>query len=741
MSVTPILSSFNGGELSPRMGGRVDTAVYAIGLETCENFVPTVEGPIVKRPGFEYITDAPASASWLSTFKFSLTQEYVVLWSEGKLHFYTNGARIETSPGVPYEVTVPYTAAEAPLVSNQQSYDRLYLDHSAHPPAALTRDSAVTFSYATLALQNGPFADANINETITVQASAATGTGITLTASSAIFATGHIGSLFRLEAKDFSDIPAWDVGIDSIVSGTSKRRSDGKVYVAASSGRTGTVAPIHSSGTEWDGSGAGTDINAKGPYGVKWTYLHDRFGIVKINSIGGGGTTANVDVIRRLPDSTVTVPSFRWAHSLFSTAKGWPNVVKAAFGRLIHFKDFDVVGSVAGDYLNHATFTSSGLLTADLAFRRTIATEDPVLWAAGDRKLIAGTASRELAIGAINGALAVSGDNISAEPQSFYGSERVWPIQLGTSTFFVQRGGRKLREAQYEFAQDRYVAANPTVWARHITKGGMLQFAFQKEPEELLFAVRGDGQLLAHPHQPEQEIKGFGRIRHSDGQAQILSAVSVVGADGKTDELWALVQRGSVKSVERMAAWRDDGDAIEDAFFVDSGVTAMAAGGQTHFSGLTHLANMDVAVLAGGGVVPGITVAGDGTFDIPATSVPSTAYRITVGLSFTATAVTLRPEIKINGQTSQNRKQRLVKIALRVLDTVGIRVGAFGGILDNLIDRPADAPMDAPVPLFSGDSDKPVSGGWDRTGRATFVSSLPLPATIVAAMPKVDLEG
>lgn len=742
MIAWPLISSFNGGELSPRMAGRGDTAIYAIGLETCENFVATVEGPIVKRPGFEYIRPAAATASWVSTFKFSITQEYLIEWSEGKLRFFTNGGRIETSPGVPYEVTVPYSAAEAPYVSVQQSFDRLYMAHPNYPPAALTRTSATTFSYAALDLKNGPFADQNTDATATLIASAVAG-AITMAVANPIFVAGHVGELFRIEAKDFSDIPAWEAGIDGVLVGA-MRRSDGKVYTAATAGRTGTVQPTHTEGTEWDGSSVGQDVNTKpatGVYGVKWTYRHDRFGIVRITTIGGGGTTAGGDVLRTLPDSVLSVATSRWSHGLFSTAAGWPNVVKAASGRLIFFKNFDVVGSVAGDYLNHATFTSSGLITADLAFRRTIATEDPVLWVAGDRKLIAGTASRELAIGAINQALALSGDNISAEPQSFYGSERVWPVQLGSSTFFVQRGGRKLREAQYDFGRDRYVASNSTVWARHITKSGLIQCCYQKEPEELLFAVRADGQMIAHPHQPEQDIKGFARIRHSDGAGQILSAEVIVGTDGKTDELWALVLRGGARSIERMAKWRDDGDAIADAFFVDAGLTFMAAGGQTSFTGATHLAGKAVMVLAGGGVVPGITVAGDGSFTLPATAVPATAYRVTVGLGYTATAVTLRQEIKINGNTSQGKRQRLVKIVLRLLDTVGIRVGALNGKLDDLIDRPADAPMDAAVPLFTGDSGKAVSGSWDRNGQCVFTSSLPLPATIVAAMPKLDIAG
>lgn len=734
-----ILPSFNGGELSSRMMGRVDTAVYGVGLAKCENFVPTVEGPLVKRPGFEHVTAAAPSAAWLTSFRFNLTQDYAIEWSEGKLRFFVNGVRIETSPGVPYEVTVPYSAAEAPAVSAQQSYDRLYLDHPNHPPARLSRTGGATFVYEVLAFANGPFADSNTDQARTLTASATTGSGITLSASAAIFDDGRVGSVMRLEALDFSTIKAWDAGIDGVTVGM-VRRSDGKAYTAASAGRAGTIQPIHTSGSEWDGSAVGKDVNDKGPFGILWTYRHDKFGIVRITAVAGDGLSATADVVRTLPDSLTGVATWRWSHGAFSITAGWPGVVRAWQGRLIHIKQFDVLASVAGDYLNHAAFTASGLLTGDLAFRRTISTSDPVLWALGDRKLIVGTASSEIAIGAINAAQAVSGDNVEAVPQSFYGSAAVFPLQIGTAGVFVQRGGRKLRQAEYDFARDRYVAENMTVWSRNITGGGVVQLAFQKEPEELLFGVRRDGQMLVHPHSPEQEIKGFGRIVHSDGAGTVLSATTIASSDGLTDELWALVERDGVKSVERMARWRDDGDPIYSSFYVDAGTTAIAGIGQTHFSGATQLAGKAVAVLADGGVVPGITVDEAGSFDIPASAIPSDRpYIITVGLRYTATVVTLRPELRANNQTSQGGRQRVTKLVLRLIETVGIRVGALNGKLDELIDRPGSANMDEPVPLFTGDSTKSVSGSYDRNGQVTWVSDVPLPAIVAAAIPQIEV--
>ncbi|WP_339527906.1 hypothetical protein, partial [Pseudomonas sp. EL_65y_Pfl2_R96] len=132
----------------------------------------------------------------------------------------------------------------------------------------------------------------------------------------------------------------------------------------------------------------------------------------------------------------------------------------------------------------------------------------------------------------------------------------------------------------------------------------------------------------------------------------------------------------------------------------------------------------------------------EGSFDIPASVVPQDrAYTVTVGVRYTAAVVTLPPELKSQTGTSQGVRQRIVRLALRLIETAGLKIGVQGGKLDNLIDRPSAGYMDAPVPLFTGDTERPVSGGWDRSGRATFRSSEPLPAVIVAALPKIEVTG
>lgn len=517
------------------------------------------------------------------------------------------------------------------------------------------------------------------------------------------------------------------------------RRNESKVYQAESGGMTGTIPPTHEIGSEWDGSGE-KNYADNGPFGVKWKYLHDRFGIVRITAVALDGLSCTATVVRRLPNSLTSVGSYRWAHSVWSADAGYPQIVVHAFGRQIHIKGFDVCASVSGDLLNFQAYTSLGTVAADMAFRARLAVEDPPLWALGDRSLLCGTATRELAIGALNSQEAISGSNIDSKPQSFYGSEAVFPIQLGSETVFVERGGRRLRSAAYDFGSDRYLAADLTAAARHVTAPGVIQLAVQRLPNNLLHAVRSDGQIVTHPIN-KSEVKGFARLIPG-GAAQILSAVAVVGEDAKRDDLWVLVQRetpvGTRKEVWKQSNWRELGDNIAESFFVDAGVRVEAAADQATFTGLTHLAGQDVAVLAAGGVIAGQSVANDGTLTLPAELVPPFDYTLIVGLPYTAKAVTLRPYVQAPGGW-QGFLQRIAHAFVRLVETVGIKGGATGETLEDALDRPANAAMDAQIPAYTGDVKVQIASEPDRDTTVTLVSDAPLPATI--AMMSFQIES
>ena len=71
-----IQTSFNAGELSPTLDGRVDLAKYANGCAAMENFYPLVQGGARKRSGTRHVAEVKTSSSLtrLIPFEFGTTQ-------------------------------------------------------------------------------------------------------------------------------------------------------------------------------------------------------------------------------------------------------------------------------------------------------------------------------------------------------------------------------------------------------------------------------------------------------------------------------------------------------------------------------------------------------------------------------------------------------------------------------------------------------------------------------------------
>ena len=63
--VTPIQTNFTGGEISPRLLGRVDLTKYTSSMQRCENFICFPHGGITKRSGTRFIAEVKDSITML----------------------------------------------------------------------------------------------------------------------------------------------------------------------------------------------------------------------------------------------------------------------------------------------------------------------------------------------------------------------------------------------------------------------------------------------------------------------------------------------------------------------------------------------------------------------------------------------------------------------------------------------------------------------------------------------------
>lgn len=819
MRANPIQTSFNAGETSPELDGRVDLEKYNNSCSRMENFYPLVQGPAKRRPGTKFINSAKTRHAdgkvWLRRFIFNRENAYMLEMGFGSdvgsyTRFHTSdGTVVESTKAITgitqanpanvtavghgystgnwvfidgvvgmtqvngkfFEIVVTgvdnftlkdsltgaainstgYTAYSAAGTSQRvheislgvddftdgsvnrdfaQSGDVLYTTGKTGSgfPKKITRTGASTFVLSEVDPDTGPFNDVDPDNTVTVYASARTGS-VTLTASSATFGLSDVDKIFYLEQKSIDDILMWEPA--KAVLANDIRRSDGKNYRAIANGTTGAVRPIHTEGSKYDGNA-----------GVQWEFRDPGYCVLRITAVATS-TSATATAITPVPDGAVGAPqaSTRWAKSDWAT-NGYPTHVTFFRERLVFARASDqkMWFSVAGDYENFSDRDDGGVITADMSATIQISSEqaNEIKWLAPGDSLIVGTASNEFIVSEITTQDVFGPGNIKAVPSTHYGSVTVSPARIGNTTFFVQSSGRKVRELAYSIENDGLASVDVTRLSPRIIPRAarVTQLAYQQEPNSIVWATRSDGVPVGFTYSREEDV--FGWHRHTIGGTNsfVKSMDCIPAADGGRDELWLSVRR-TIDGTTRhyIEVMQDDWDSsleLEDAFYSDSGLVYSGAANDV-ISGLDHLEGETVSILADGAVHP-TRVVTDG-----AITLQEEVEKAVIGLAAPCKLATKRIEAGAQIGTAQGRLKRIAKLWVRFLDTLG---GKFSpkedGPYEPVIFRTAANPLDSAPPPFTGDKEVSWRGGYERDGIMWYTNDQPLPVTIVALMPEME---
>jgi len=388
-----------------------------------------------------------------------------------------------------------------------------------------------------------------------------------------------------------------------------------------------------------------------------------------------------------------------------------------------------------GDYLNFTVGTAD-----DDALIYTIASNqvNAIRYFSATRVLTVGTSGGEYVVTAANDG-PVTPTTTLIRKYSNYGTAAIQPVQVADVALFLQRGKRKIREFRYvgDVNADAYQAPDLSILAEHITDGGINQFAYQQEPDSIIWMVRSDGTLIGMTYRREEQVVAFHKHviggSFSSGQA-VVESIATLPTETGEDELYMIVKRtinGATKRyVERMKPF-DFGSDTTGAFFVDSGLS-YSGSAVSSLSGLYHLEGEDVSVLANGASHPDATVSSGSvalTFD-------STSAAI--GYGYTSNMQTLRLESGSVDGTSQGKPKRIHAITLRLHETVGVEVGADSGDADRIPFRDSSMAMDEAIPLFTGDKDIEFAGGFEDGDRIYVRQNQPLPLTVLALFPRMN---
>lgn len=808
------LLSFNAGEWTPKLEGRVDLPKYKSSCRKLENYFAEIYGIITRRPGMQYIGlgkyDGDGSTRFFE-FIYSSSIAYVLSFFKDSVAFYTRAGIPVTltvsdvsawltttsyaaysyvnSGGLVYRcvtahtsgtfatdlaagkwvqddiyyVYTGYTNAQVQELTFQQINDVVEIAHEAVPVKILSRLAEKNWTFADKTFETPPLRDENLTTT-TITPSATTGS-ITLTASASLFEASHVGAYWQgghsrpsayveislgangtsstldiLGTYDLETHGTWtaDVAIERSFDGVIWERV--KVFSGKSDanyvtdGTQSTKQASYRLKVENYSAGSGRALLTRPD-----TYV---YGLAKITGYTGSSTVVNATVIE---DFYSTAATAIWREGAWSAKRGYPAALCLYEGRMFYggsgLQSLTIWGS-ATDGFNDFKYGSSD---AD-AFSFTLASnrQNAVQWMTGHKKLCIGTSGDEWTIQGGQGEEAITPSNVRAVKQTDRGSEKIQARMCGDVILFAQRGGKHIREFLYSFESDGYIANNATRFADHVVGTAKFkQMTFMQTPFPCLWAVTTENQLVSMMYDRSEDVNSWS-IHPTEG---LVNSIAVIPGENGNDEVWVACDRTvynvappeSIRTIERMVF--DPVTLKQNMVYSDCSVTA--TGPTTTVSGLMMHAGGEVAVLADGAPVDGLTVSNAGVLTLP-----KSATTIIVGRKYTSTIQPQRIDVDALVGPSQGMTRRVREIVVRFNESLGLVYGdgkeknALGNIVWHTLPfRDRNMPMDASPPLYTGDKVIPWPGDFEFEGDIILKQEQPLPCQIIAVIVKYEVTG
>lgn len=266
-----------------------------------------------------------------------------------------------------------------------------------------------------------------------------------------------------------------------------------------------------------------------------------------------------------------------WAFGAISADQGYPSAVTYFPDRIILAatvaQPVGVFGSKTSQYHDFGVSNpviASDAFTVFLNARQLNAISDLIPLS----DLLVGTSNIIWRLWPGSTGVALSPLAISANPQSFYGqSPTCASVLFGDSAIFPEFDGRRLRDLIYQFAYDKFLGQELTLYSRHLIPFGtqFQRLAYKPDPTgQLVFGLRSDGILLVCTYLRDQQVLGWA---HWDTQGTF-EDICVV-PELNTFALYAITNRTingqQVRYVERLQ--NREVKTIYDYQFVDCGLT------------------------------------------------------------------------------------------------------------------------------------------------------------------------
>lgn len=695
----------------------------------------------------------------------------------------------------PYEIETPYSVEDLGLINFTQSADVMILVHPSIRPQWIGRYGDASWTLTAFDHKNGPFEDINTDIASLVTISAVTGLGKTVTAAKDIFTSDDLGKLFYLETKDAGT--PWEAG--KAVSAGNIRMAGGMYYEAKGNGTTGTLRPSHESDEASDGGVTWTYKNQGFGIGRISSYISTKQVTVDVKSDFNSSCIATGSYKwAKGPWSDgngyPSVVTFHQQRLFFAGSASKPNTFWSS--RTGSYQDFGTSNPIRDDdgiafnLLSNQANTVNGLISLGSLLSLSeggtfvIGSEEPMTPSALSAKLQGYRGASHLApLGVGNAVVYIQakGQNLRDLSYEFasnsynggdlnrFASHLVngyqideWCYQPLNSIIWCVRDDGTLLGLTY--MRDQEVLG----WHRHDTLGGLFESVccVSEGDEDSLYVsvLRGTHRYIERfASRNIQDIKDSFFVDCGlsfDGRNTTSTTITLSGGtnwdDTETINLAAsaatFVYPATTDAGDQIVLEDSDGYVYRVTIVATTSTTAATgiptrtipaefrnvavsdwAWARDTFSGLSHLEGQTVAILADGCVHPQQVVA-SGAIHLDPPSV-----RVHAGLPIEADLETLDISIP-NGETVMDKQKLIPAVRLMLQESGSVKAGRNEANLYSAKIQDTDS-YDEPNKLFTGVAEVRIETDWNKTGGVLIRQDSPLPLTVLAILPEVEIGG
>jgi len=494
-------------------------------------------------------------------------------------------------------ITTPYLTADLRQLDIKQSADVMFITASGYEPRRLSRTGDTNWTIETTNYDDGPFRNINTNSAITIEVISVTslvaGETVSLESDGDVFNSlmvpinipasetktdaytsgalfsfkynigeGNIGQSLNVSGLvntssltvlkgagwSFTTNGTWGSGANPATLVLERSYDDGSTYETLVTVTSAGNKNVTTSGTE-DVDDAlyrarVIEVGASSTVAIDISVDDTTaIGVVEIQTVADTENATGIIRTSLGTSSDTTLTTSQWSEGSWSGYRGWPIAADISpEGRLMFggsvSKPLTVWGTKAGD------FTSMKLGTVDDdAISFTLigsGQQNRIQWMVPKTSMMIGTVGGEHLLGASAEDEALTPTNVQAKLQATYGSEKIAALIVNNAILFSQRGGKKIRELVYNFQDNVHKADDLTVFSNHITGPGIVDMAFQRTPDPMLWCVRSDGVLAVMTYEREMDVYSWCRFV-TDGEFE--SVGIMYGGTREEDEVWVTVLR------------------------------------------------------------------------------------------------------------------------------------------------------------------------------------------------------